>query len=319
VIGLELVMSDGSIVTTGVLAPDRSIGWDAGPLVVASEGTLAVVTAAALRLSDRPSSHATFWADFDSLEAAAGAVSAITASGLPVSVLEILDRDTYVCAAEYVRGTAPDPAPDGSLLIELEGNERRVHASTSRLVELLSSTGAVEFRQALDDAEREEIWDIRRAISPSLARLSTGKINEDIAVPRSAIPAFVRSMREISDEAGLRVLAFGHAGDGNLHVNVIVERDDPAQMRAARNAVGKLFETALRMGGTLSGEHGIGITKADHLAEELDATALYVTAAVKRVLDPDGLMNPNKILTDLPNPWWKGLGDTVSAGGDGRC
>ncbi|MBN2565552.1 MAG: FAD-binding protein, partial [Candidatus Eisenbacteria bacterium] len=253
VVGLELVMSDGSVLTTGALADRRRVAWDANPLIVASEGTLAIVTAAALRLSDRPRSQATFWADFPSLEAAAGAVAAITASGLPVSVLEILDRDTYVCAAEYVRGATPDPAPDGSLLIELEGDEESVCSSTARLMDLLSASETSGFRRAADDAEREEIWDIRRAISPSLARLSTGKINEDIAVPRSAIPAFVRRMREIADSAGLPVLAFGHAGDGNLHINVIVERADRRQMAAARDAVGSLFRAALELGGTLSG------------------------------------------------------------------
>jgi glycolate oxidase len=318
VVGLELVLSDGSVLSTGILSEHR-IAWDAGPLIVASEGTIAVVTAAALRLSKRPESHETFWADFASLEDAAAAVARITASGLPVSVLELLDRDTYVCASRYVRGVSPDPAPDGSLLVELEGREDRVRASSDRLAELLTASGASRFRRASDEAERDEIWDIRRAISPSLARLSTGKINEDIAVPRSAIPAFVQSMREIAANAGLRVLAFGHAGDGNLHINIIVERADREQMAAARHAVGKLFEAALSLGGTLSGEHGIGITKADHLAEELDETALSVTATIKHALDPSGLVNPDKIITDRPNPWWKDLDSHSPDGGSCRC
>jgi glycolate oxidase len=318
VVGVELVLADGSVLSTGVLS-ERAIDWDAGPLIVASEGTIAIVTAAALRLSELPESHQTFWADFASLEDAASAVARITASGLPVSVLELLDRDTYVCASQYVRGAAPEPAPDGSLLIELEGREDFVRASSERLTVLLNDSGATRFRRAADDAERDEIWDIRRAISPSLARLSTGRINEDIAVPRSAIPAFVRRMRDVAESAGLPVLAFGHAGDGNLHINIIVERSDLGQMRAARDAVGRLFHVALELGGTLSGEHGIGITKADHLAEELDETAMSITAAVKRALDPDGLVNPDKILTDRPNPWWKDIDETDAEGGGERC
>jgi glycolate oxidase len=309
VVGLELVLADGAVISTGVLAEGPGISWDPGSLLVASEGTLAVVTKAALRLCDRPERFATFWAEFPSLSQAATAVAGITASGLPVSVLEILDRETLACATEYIRGSRPDSVPEAALLIELEGEEAAVTGSTERLREELARGAASSFREAADQIERDEIWDIRRAISPSLARLASGKINEDIAVPRSAIPAFVRRMREISESAGLPILAFGHAGDGNLHVNIMLDRADRGQMRAARTAVGLLFKAALGMGGTLSGEHGIGITKADHLAEELDEPALRATSAVKRALDPAGLLNPDKIQTDRPNPWWKDLDD----------
>ncbi len=307
VAGLELVLADGSVVLTGVLAGEPELSWDPSLLVVASEGTLALVTAAALRLSDLPESYATCWAEFRTLEDAAHAVAGLTASGLPVAVLEILDRDTLAAATEFITGTAPEPSPEGALLIELEGREDDVRRATGRLREELERHGAISFREATGEEERDEIWEIRRAISPSLARLSSGKINEDIAVPRSAIPSFVKKMREISRSCGLPILAFGHAGDGNLHVNVLLDRNDRDQMRRARDAVGRLFEAALSMGGTLSGEHGIGITKADHLAEELDETAMGATAAVKRAFDPGGMLNPDKIITDRPNPWWKDL------------
>ena len=187
------------------------------------------------------------------------------------------------------------------------------------LASLLEASGALRFSEARDEDERERIWEMRRAISPSLARLSTGKINEDIAVPRSAVPVFVGRMREISADSGLRILAFGHAGDGNLHINILLDRDDREQARAARRSVGLLFEAALELGGTLSGEHGIGITKADHLAEELDETAVRVTAAVKRAMDPDGVLNPDKILTSRPNPWWKDLDAGAEEAGTGQC
>jgi glycolate oxidase len=209
---------------------------------------------------------------------------------------------------------------EGALLIELEGEDTAVAESTERLRDRLAASGALSFREATDDKERDEIWEIRRSISPSLARLATGKINEDIAVPRSAIPEFVRRMHEISESTGLPILAFGHAGDGNLHVNIMLDRAERDQMRAARDAVGLLFDVALKMGGTLSGEHGIGITKADHLADELGESALRVTAAVKRALDPTGLLNPEKILTDRPNPWWRGLdGDAMPGTEAERC
>jgi glycolate oxidase len=313
VVGLELVMPDGTVCRTGVLAGTGAAGterpWDASPLIVASEGTLAVVTRIAFRLSDAPESFATFWAEFSSLEQAAGAVAAITARGLPVSVLEILDRETLACATEYVRGRRPDDPPEGALLIELEGAASQVREGSASLRRELSACGATALREAADESERDEIWEMRRAISPSLARLSTGKINEDIAVPRSAIPDFVREMRRISDDSGLPILAFGHAGDGNLHVNIMLDRSSAREMKEAREAVGRLFDAALSMGGTLSGEHGIGITKADHLSRELDDVALGATAALKRALDPGGLLNPDKILTRRPNPWWESIGD----------
>jgi glycolate oxidase len=307
VVGIEAVLPDGSVVSTGALAPDGAAGWDPGPLVVGSEGTLAVVTKVALRLSSLPEEFATYWAEFPTLEDAASAVAAITAAGLPVSVLEILDRETTSCALEYVRGAPPDAVPDGALLIELEGGEAEIGESSERLTALLAESGATAVRASTTEAEREEIWEVRRSISPSLAKLSTGKINEDIAVPRSAIPAFVRAMQEIAADAGLPIHAFGHAGDGNLHVNVMVDRTDLGEMERARRAVSRLFSTALSMGGTLSGEHGVGITKADHLAEEIGEAAVRVSAGVKRAFDPGGLLNPEKILTDRPNPWWREL------------
>jgi len=320
VVGLELVLADGSVVSTGLLADSGGISWDPASLVVASEGTLAVVTKAVLRLSDRPESYATFWVEFPSLAQAATAVAAVTASGLPVAVLEILDGETLACAMEYVRGQRPDSVAEGALLIELEGEDTAVAGATERLRDRLVASGAVSFREATGDKERDEIWEIRRSISPSLARLAAGKINEDIAVPRSAIPEFVRRMHEISESTGLAILAFGHAGDGNLHVNIMLDRAERDQMRAARDAVGLLFDAALKMGGTLSGEHGIGITKADHLADELGESALRVTAAVKRALDPTCTLNPDKILTDRPNPWWRDLDqDATPRTEDERC
>lgn len=319
VAGLEAVLADGTVVTTGVLSPVDEQGWDLGPLIVGSEGTLAIVTKVALRLSALAAGFATYWAEFATLEAAASAVAAITAAGFPVSVLEILDRETTSCALEYVRGAPPSAVPDGALLIELEGDESELASLSERLLGLLRESGATSFRAASAENEREEIWEIRRSISPSLARLSSGKINEDIAVPRSEIPAFVRTMREIGREVGLPIHAFGHAGDGNLHVNVMVDRSDRDEMSRARRAVSRLLSAALSMGGTLSGEHGIGITKADHLVLEIGEAALRLSVRVKRAFDPDGLINPDKILTDRPNPWWRDLPPEDAPGPDGRA
>lgn len=307
VVGLEFVLMDGSVLSTGVLAQAPGATWDPGPIIVGSEGTLAVVTKIAVRLTSLPESFATYWVEFPSLENAARAVSEITATGLPVSVLEILDRGTLACALEYARGALVEDVPTGSLLVELEGERDALGGAADGLRRIVETHSATVFREAVDEEEREKIWEIRRSISPSLARLSTGKINEDIAVPRSAIPAFVRSMQEISDAVELPIHAFGHAGDGNLHVNIIVDRADERQMQAARRAVGKLFTAALEMGGTLSGEHGIGITKAEHLSMELGPSAMRTATAVKLSFDPARLLNPDKILTGRPNPWWDNI------------
>lgn len=315
VVGLELVLADGTRIRTGALTAPRS-GWDAAPLFVGSEGTLAVVTAAALRLTQRPDGYATLWSEFPSLEQAAHAVAAITAAGLPVSVLEILDGETYACAHDYVRGRPPVGRPDGALLIELEGPSTAVAEAAESTVSLLRAEGAVGVREAADGDERDEIWEIRRSISPALARLGAVKINEDIAVPRSEIPSFVRTMRRVSRDVDLPILAFGHAGDGNLHVNIMLESGSRSEFERAREAVTRLFEAAVALGGVLSGEHGIGMTKAEHMRSELSDVALDVTARVKRALDPTGMLNPGKILTDRPNPWW-----SMSEDGSGgrRC
>ena len=319
VVGLEAVMPDGQLVVTGALADPPDDGWDATALIIGSEGTLAIVTRVALRLSDLPASFATLWAEFGSLHDAACAVAALTADGLPLSVLEVLDRETFECAHEYVHGARPERAGDGALLVELEGDPSAVAAGAERARSLLADGGAVGIVEAGTDDEREGIWEMRRAVSPALARIGAGKLNEDIAVPRSAIPMFVKAMGEISSSTGLPIVAFGHAGDGNLHVNVMVDRSDAGAMRRAREAVARLFSEALSMGGTLSGEHGVGITKAEHLALELDSVALATTEAVKRALDPDGALNPDKILTDKPNPWWEAVdGGSSGLGGD-RC
>jgi len=306
VVGLECVLADGTVITTGLLAGAGEGGWDAAPILVGSEGTLAVVTKVALRLVERPAAYATYWVEFPSLDAAARTVAEVIASGLSVSVLELLDAGTLASALEHASGARPATVPEAALLVELEGDPAAFAAAARRVRDAAVRHGASAFREAASQAERDDIWKLRRSVSPALARLSGGKINEDIAVPRSAIPAFVRAMREIGESLGLSVLAFGHAGDGNLHVNVMVERSDPEQMARARAAVSRLFAAALALGGTLSGEHGIGITKAEHLASELGPAALGLTRAVKRALDPGGTLNPDKILTDRPNPWWTG-------------
>jgi glycolate oxidase len=325
VVGLELVLADGTIVATGLLAegeggsgPDAHevSGWDPGQLFVGSEGTLAVVTKIVLRLSELPEAVATYWAEFPSLSDAARGVAAITATGLPVSVLEILDRETLSSALEYFHGSRPEHVSEGALLIEVEGAREAVEGGAEKLVAVLDECGATNVRRATTHEERDDIWEVRRSISPSLARIASGKINEDIAVPRSSIPDFVERMREVASDLDLAIHAFVHAGDGNLHVNIMVDRSDRAALSRAREAVGRLFEIAIRMGGTLSGEHGIGITKAEHLRLELDDRAIEATERVKRALDRRGILNPDKILSDRANPWWETLegGDAPEEG-----
>ena len=313
IVGLEFVLHDGTVASTGLLRTRTQSVWDAGPALVGSEGTLAVVTRVALRLTELPEARATFWIEFAALERAAKAVAAITASGLPVSVLEIMDRETLRCSLEYVRGGPVPDSPESALLVEVEGASASVAGAGERLRALSTERGATVFREATEAADRDALWEARRAISPSLARFGVGKLNEDIAVPRSAIPSFVRALESIGREADLPILSFGHAGDGNLHVNVMVDRSDRDAMRSARRAIGRIFEAARALDGTLSGEHGIGITKAEHLTIELDETAVAANRAVKRALDPRGSFNPEKILTARANPWWAGL---AAPGGD---
>jgi glycolate oxidase len=296
VLGAEYVAWDGRVV-----GYERSHGrrkrWDpVTTLLVGSEGTLGVMTEINLRLLPRPRSFRTVLAFFDTAVDAAAAVSLVLDSGVIPAAVELIDAETMDCVRKFVDFKVP-PRAGCSLLIETDGTEAEARDGMAEVETILRTGGAIEFTVARSENEREDLWKMRRSISPSLARIATSKLNEDVCVPRSMLPALVEAVGRLAAKYRLKVPTFGHAGDGNLHVNVMLSRRDRDEMRRAEALAGELFATTIDLGGTISGEHGIGITKLDFLPDQLGPEGLKVQEKIKRSFDPGLLLNRGKVIS----------------------
>ena len=213
--------------------------------------------------------------------------------------VEFMDNASLNCTEDYLNIGLPRDA-GAMLLLEVDGSKRQVDSDMEILRKICLANGAVDVTIATTQEEREKLWKARKAISPALFRLAPDKINEDIVVPKSRIPDMIRKIKEISRQTGLLIAGFGHAGDGNIHVNIMLDKSDPAQVRKADTALEILFESTLELGGTISGEHGVGTTKAKYISKEIGATELELMKAIKKVFDPKGILNPGKIFS-LPH------------------
>ena len=293
VAGLEIVVAAGQQLT--LRGPAR--GGPGGPmaLMVGSEGTLGIITAATLNLIPLPEATGTLLAVFDTLQASGQAIEAIVSSGVVPSTLEILDQSAIQCVESYQPSGLPRDAA-AVLLIEVDGLTEAVTEESEKVSHICRAAGATSVRRAADERERAELWRARKAVSPSTVRIKPGKIVEDATVPRSRITDMIMRTREIGEKHRLATVIYGHAGDGNLHPNFIVDPQDHLEIQRAEEAIRELFEAAWELGGTLSGEHGIGLAKKDYLQGELGPTEMALTRAVKRALDPEGLFNPGKFV-----------------------
>ena len=290
VLGLSACLMGGRSVKTGKRTVKGVTGYDLTALLVGSEGTLAVFTEATLRLVPKPPSLATALALFSDVGAAAGAVGAIIGAGVVPRCLEILDAATL--DAVRAAGVAVDLRAGAMLLIEVDGES--AESTLLRVGEIASAfPGSVDVVVAQDGAQRDRLWAARRSLSRATRRLARFKLSEDVVVPRSKIAALLALTDEIGDATGVRHLAYGHAGDGNLHVNFLW--NDVAERSAVDRAIGMLMRATVQLGGTLSGEHGIGVTKAEYLPLEQSDELIALQRDIKRVFDPKGLLNPGKI------------------------
>lgn len=296
VLGVEFVTWEGRIVEPrqpGV----RARSWDPlGSLLVGSEGTLGLITKLWLVLADAPAELATVLAFFDSPVVAAAAVSRVLDSGVLPSAVELIDSETMECIQSYVDVGIPTKA-GCSLLVETDGRKGEARQSMSTVRKVLSDAGAFGMKIAESDTERENLWKMRRSISPSLALIAPCKLNEDVCVPRSRLPDLVGEVGKLSRKYRLRAPTFGHAGDGNLHVNVMLDRRNRDEVRRAEAFVADLFEITLRLDGTISGEHGIGTAKREYLPYQLGVAGLGLQTRLKRAFDPDGVINPGKVIS----------------------
>jgi glycolate oxidase len=294
-----VVLSDGRVLETGGKAIKNVVGYDLTSLFVGSEGTLGIVTEALLRLMTQPQAVRTARAEFPALEDASRAVNAILDAGVVPATLELMDETAIACIEEAMELGLPLDV-EAMLIIETDGSdEKAVLREIETVACVCRESGARQVLVAKDEAEREQLWRARRSVSPSLARQAPNKLGEDITVPRSAIPEAVRRIRAISADYGLPIVVFGHAGDGNLHPNILFDRRDQEQWEKVERMVGEIFQVALELGGTLSGEHGVGTLKRPYIEQALGSLSVEVQQRIKQALDPQHILNPGKVLPDM--------------------
>jgi glycolate oxidase len=296
VLGLQAVLPNGDIVETGGKVVKNVVGYDLTHLLVGSEGTLAVITRIILRLVPRPPVQSTLRATFRTIEDAVQAVSNVIKMRVVPAAVELIDRDSLEAVAQYleVRSLAPE-GTGALLLLEVDGLAEAVTEEAARCERACRDAGATEILRAKDEAERQEVWRVRRELSFALKTITPIKFNHDVVVPKGRIPQLFTLVDGIKKKFRLRIPCFGHAGDGNIHVNIMVTPGDEDEMRRAHEAEGALFEGVVALEGSISGEHGIGFAKAKYLPLELDPQTIALMKRVKAAFDPDGLLNPGKI------------------------
>jgi glycolate oxidase len=283
------------------------VGYDLTQLLVGSEGTLAIITRITLRLVPRPPARATLAAAFDGIQGAVDAVGALIERRVVPAAIELLDADSLRAATEFagaqaaVAGLEANAASAGTMLIvECDGTPAAVDEEIVRVEDACRAVGAVRVSRARSDQERDALWAVRRQVSLALRATGLLKINHDVVVPRGRVPELFGTVDELRRRYHLRIAAFGHAGDGNIHVNLMVDRADAEQRARAREAERVLFERVVALEGSISGEHGIGFAKAPYLGIELSADVIELMRRLKRAFDPNQILNPGKIFPEAP-------------------
>jgi len=294
--GLEFITSRGEMCCTGMLQKTLDTP-DLTPLLIGSEGTLGFITRIMLKLIDAPETSGTMRIIFPTLELAGNSVAEIMAAGIVPAICELMDKSVLDAVTEYTGMKLPE-ATEALLLIEIDGSPEEVTNGMTQVEELCKARQALEIQSTRDEREAGKLWALRRAISPSLARLAAGKINEDVCVPRSKLPDLLVESQSIAAKYKLRIPCFGHAGDGNIHVNVMFNPEDSLEKQRALQAVEDVFREVVRLGGSISGEHGIGIVKQNFMTLQMTPGELQTLKMVKEAFDPDNIFNPGKIFPD---------------------
>jgi glycolate oxidase len=293
--GLKVVLADGRILWTGGKPIKNATGYNLSQWFVGSEGTLGVITEVMVKLIAQPKYFRTATAIFDSLDIASKTVNAVLSAGLLPATVEMMDNTTINTVEDYLNMGLPRDA-EAILIIETDGSDdEAVQREIDAIVAICQLQGATRVQVARTEAERAELWHARRSVSGSLARKRPNKLGEDISVPRSAIPDTIRGIRDISERYSLPIVVFGHAGDGNLHPNILFDKNDRDEWERMQAAVSDIFALAVEMGGTLSGEHGVGTLKKPYLESAIGPLAIDIMRSVRQVLDPNGILNPGKI------------------------
>ena len=301
VLGLQVVLPDGRIMRTGSKTMKSVSGYDLTRLFVGSEGTLGVVTEVTLKINPKPPATSTALGTFDSLEDAGRAVSEIMHSGIVPSVMEILGRETLLAINQNTDLHLPEV--DAMLLAETDGyTKEETEFQMSKILEVFRRNHAKEVKEAKTADEVNDLWQARKSAYAVLARIKTHFVLEDVTVPMSKVADLLKGVDAIARKYDLQIATFGHAGDGNLHPQILYDGYDPDQVKRTEAASGELFKLAIELGGTLTGEHGIGLSKAPYMTLEHDPVAMDVMRSLKKMFDPNNILNPGKMALDEEVP-----------------
>jgi D-lactate dehydrogenase len=292
-LGLTAVTGAGRMLRTGVMTTKGVVGYDLTRLIIGSEGTLALITSATLKLTPLAEARRTLRAAYRDIHAAAAAVAAIMAQPITPCALEFMDGSAIAMVRQFSDlGVSPDTG--ALLMIEVDGPANCVAAAADAVSAAARNDGLIDIKVAADRDEVAALWRTRKALSPALRHVAPKKINEDVVVPVSRIGAFIDGLEQLSRDMAIRIVNFGHAGNGNIHVNLLVNTDDANEMSRAAQCLSAVFDLVVALDGTLSGEHGVGLEKRDFIHRELDPAALDLMRAIKAQFDPNGILNPGK-------------------------
>ncbi|MCD5322254.1 MULTISPECIES: FAD-binding oxidoreductase [Pontibacillus] len=297
VLGLEVVTPEGEVIRTGGGTIKNVTGIDMTKLLVGSEGTLGVITEATLKLVPKPPEVQTLMAVFDEVRLAGQAISKTLTSGVLPSKMEFMDKACIRAVESFYPSGLPTDA-EAVVLVELDGHPEALEVEAKLVQDVMEDIGARETKIAQSKEEAQEMWHARKQVSPAIAQIKPTKVSEDATVPRSKIPEMIERLRGIKEKHNVEIVVFGHAGDGNLHPNVLCDQRDQEEMKRVEDAVEAIFEAAIELGGTLSGEHGIGTMKAPFMERELGKVGVSMLKRMKDAWDPNGIMNPGKIFPE---------------------
>ncbi|WP_163339078.1 FAD-binding oxidoreductase [Desulfopila sp. IMCC35008] len=297
IMGLEVVTPAGEVLTTGGETLKNVVGYDLTKLFVGSEGTLGIVTKIIVKLLPKPEAKKTMLVQFTTIDGAAQSVSAIVGAKIIPTTLEFMDAATIGC----IRDVSTIPIAEeckAILIIEVDGEQDVLGRQAAKILSVIEPFGILDTRIAETHEESEEIWQVRRIVSPSLRKVNPDKFNEDIVVPRSKVPDMIRALEALSEEYGVPIVNFGHAGDGNIHVNAMVDLAVEGMEEKVEELMARIFQAAVDLRGAISGEHGIGTSKARFMNMEYDRTTIDYMQRIKKVWDPNNILNPGKIFLE---------------------
>ncbi|MBF0103521.1 MAG: FAD-binding protein [Desulfobacterales bacterium] len=294
VLGLEVVLPTGEIIQTGVQTKKGVVGYDLTRLFVGSEGTLGIITRIILKLIPKPEAVQTMLVVFDDVNTAAETVFAVRTLSITPRCIEFMDEASIQCANQAVPLGLPAHVK-ALLIIQVDGSPYQIDRDMERIQQLCYAKGALRVEVSNSSEDTERIWKARKAISPALYMFGKDKINEDIVVPTNRIPDMIKKIDALRTASKLMMVCFGHAGDGNIHVNIMLNKDHSSELEKAEKVIHEVFAYTLELGGTISGEHGIGITKARYMPMEIGKVELALMKKLKTLFDPKGILNPGKL------------------------